>query len=48
MVEGVTTCGKSLGGMLFKEITFDEHRVTCTQCLNSDKLPLDILAHTPL
>jgi len=46
--EGTTTCGARIGGMLFRDLTDDTIKVTCPNCLNHSRYPLDILAHTPL
>lgn len=41
--QSVTTCGLSVGGMYFSQLTIDASLVTCPFCLESPKYPLDIL-----
>ena len=46
--DGRTTCGKTTSGMYLEHLTGDVNLVTCEQCLQNKRLPMDMLTRVEL
>lgn len=48
VLDFVTTCGISIGGMTLNELTTIADDVTCERCARAPRFPLDVLNRTEL